>query len=262
MLTKKTLINYLFTACLLTYPMIIHGQILPPCTATGNCGICDFLQTFVNIIRWVLGVLGGTALLLMIWHGFQWLTAAGNKEKIESGRKGLMHTVLGVLIILGSWFIINTVMIVILTEPGTSPLSPKQSLFFQTISNSGKLWYIYCGGNISGEKFCQQGYSEGTPCGDGKFCLLRCRSWNATNSMCPQGNEQITCDIKNYYGNIYYLNACQYWSCHPSRTEFRNYGCVASVNSCVPGKILGPDYCANSTICCEAITPSEPSCPE
>lgn len=248
---QKTLIISLLSLSFLALPAVIMAQVLPPCTSTGNCGFCDFIQTFVNIIRWVLGILGGSALVLMIFHGLTWLTAAGNKEKIDAGRKGLMHTVIGIVIILGSWFIINSVLTILLTDPGKTDLV--QTLF----SSSSKKWYEFCkGANTDGDTFCEQGYGEGTPCDNaGGFCLKRCDAWNADNSVCV--NEKLSCSRFGYNTKLpdfVYPNACAYWSCHPSRNEFWNYACVSNVSSCVPGKILGPDYCTGNEICCENTT--------
>jgi len=244
---KKSIINLLVLG-LLVLPASVYGQVLPPCTATGNCGLCDFIQTFINIIRWVLGILGGSALFLMVWHGFTWLTSGGNNEKIESGRKGLMHTVIGIFIIIGSWFIINAVMVMLIANPGDD--TTKANLLFKTAAGGGQEWFKFCAG--TDDALCQQGYGEGTPCGDGNFCLLRCGNWNAANGLCAGGNEKITCGLKNYFGNLDYENACQYWSCHSSRTEFQNYNCTTNADNCVSGKILGPDYCDDgNNICCE-----------
>jgi len=141
---KIPLIFNLIILGFLILPNLTHAQILPACTASGNCGLCDFVQTFVNIIRWVLGILGGSALFLMVWHGFTWLTSAGNTEKIEAGKKGLIHTLLGVLIIIGSWFIINMVIVLLLT----SPQQAAEDKSIQKLFNGATAWYEFCvGGN-------------------------------------------------------------------------------------------------------------------
>lgn len=224
---------------LLIVPNITQAQILPPCTATGNCGVCDFIQTFVNIIRWVLGVLGGAALLLIVWHGFSWIVAGGNKEKIEAGRKGLMHTTIGLFIILGSWLLVNITLIILLTPAGQT--TDVKKLF----STSNTVWYEFCQG--SGTEFCKQGWGEGTPCGNGRFCLRR--------------GGAITCDYTNA-NEVEFENACQYWVCHPTRKEYENYNCVTKESDCVPGKILGAEYCVESgEVCCEPKDKSKYICP-
>jgi len=85
------------------------GQILPACADKGDCGLCDIIQTALNIFKIALGLLGAAALLMFVWHGITILTSAGNKEKVSSGFKGMTNTLIGILLILGSWLIVNTV---------------------------------------------------------------------------------------------------------------------------------------------------------
>ena len=250
-------------------PIITQAQVLPPCTATGNCGLCDFIQTFVNIIRWTLGVIGGLALLLMVWHGFSWLTSGGNAEKVEAGKKGLIHTILGVLIIIGSWFIVNIVIVILLTSPSqaTGGISV-QNLFSGTAGSTA--WYKFCGGENEGPSpnLCKQGWGEGTPCNDdGGFCLLRCQKPqydpDDKNKIIGCTEEKNICSNTNYANGVLngymtkktYENTCQYWSCHPARSEYRHYNCTTqstATTKCIPGKILGPEYCDSTTggTCC------------
>lgn len=234
--SHQSLIFGLLIFGLLFFPTFASAQVLPPCTSTGNCGLCDFIQTFINIIRWVLGILGGTALLLMVWHGFSWLIAAGNKEKIDAGRKGLMHTVIGVLIIVGSWMIINMAMIFLLAEPG-APVAPTQ-LLFKTAAG-GKAWYTFCGGGSSGVLLCKEGYSNGTPCGGGNFCCT---------NQCAK-----TCDNKNYN------DPCHYLAC--TNKYYDNYRCTLPAN-CLPNTALS-GYCTGgaNNVCCAAVTPGAQNCP-
>lgn len=112
------------------------GAILPGCAQTGNCSLCDFLIGFSNIAQWLLSILGSVALLFFIYGGFVWLTAGGNEERIKRGRDILTHTVIGVIIVLAAWLIIN---FVIMSLVG-APVTPNQSV--KIFSN--KIWYEYC----------------------------------------------------------------------------------------------------------------------
>ncbi|MBU1130880.1 pilin [Patescibacteria group bacterium] len=234
---------------LVILPGLAYAQILPPCTATGNCGICDFLQTFVNIIRWVLGILGGSALFLLIWHGFTWLSSAGNKERVDAGKKGLIHTVIGLVIIIGSWFLVNLTLVLLLT----STEQASQGQVVQSLFSGNVPWYQYCQG--AGNAFCQQGWGEGTPCGSGKFCLKRVGSDNKPETT-------YSCSNKGANNQTEYENACHYWACHPTRKEYQYYNCVSDANDCVSGKILGPEYCSGSgMVCCERQDKQKYQCP-
>lgn len=64
-----------------------------------------------RIIRAVLGIVGSLALLVFIYGGLIWMTAAGNEERITQGKNTLIWAVLGLIVIFTSYvvlkFIIN-----------------------------------------------------------------------------------------------------------------------------------------------------------
>lgn len=67
--------------------------------------------TVPRIINVVLGLLGTVATVLMIYAGFNWMTAAGNDEKIETAKKTIFAAILGLIIIMMSYaitrFVVN-----------------------------------------------------------------------------------------------------------------------------------------------------------
>jgi len=69
-------------------------------------GTSDLKETVVNIIQWVLGILALVAVVMIILGGFQWLTAAGNDEKIEKAKKIISAAVIGLIIVLLAWAIV------------------------------------------------------------------------------------------------------------------------------------------------------------
>ncbi|MFC1662553.1 pilin [Patescibacteria group bacterium] len=69
-------------------------------------GSADLKDTVVNIIQWVLGILALVAVVMIIVGGFQWLTAAGNDEKIEKAKKVISAAVIGLIIVLLAWAIV------------------------------------------------------------------------------------------------------------------------------------------------------------
>jgi len=68
-------------------------------------------NTLESIIRWGLVVLlvGATllALLFLILGGIQWITSGGNKEKLQAAQKKIMYAVIGLVISLSAFLIIN-----------------------------------------------------------------------------------------------------------------------------------------------------------
>lgn len=62
-----------------------------------------------DIIRGFLGVVGSISLILFIYAGVQWMTARGNPEQVKSATKTMLWTVLGIIMIFGSYLILNFV---------------------------------------------------------------------------------------------------------------------------------------------------------
>lgn len=70
----------------------------------------DIRTIVVNIIKVALGLLGIVALGLILYAGFEWMTAAGNEEQIGTAKKIMINAVIGLAIILSAYAIVNFVM--------------------------------------------------------------------------------------------------------------------------------------------------------
>ncbi len=69
------------------------------------------LRDFViNVTNFILGFLGLIAILIIVYGGFLYLTAAGEQEKAEKGKKSVTYAIIGIVLILGSYAIVNTVL--------------------------------------------------------------------------------------------------------------------------------------------------------
>lgn len=64
---------------------------------TEATSLLDFLN---NIKNYLLGFVGALAVLMIIYGGFQYITAAGNTAKAESAKKTLTYSIFGLLFIL------------------------------------------------------------------------------------------------------------------------------------------------------------------
>jgi PKD repeat protein len=74
---------------------------------TKTTSVRDFIQKVVN---YALSFLGLVAILLMIYAGVMYLTAGGQTEKTDKAKKTIGYTAIGLLLILGSYAIVNTVL--------------------------------------------------------------------------------------------------------------------------------------------------------
>ena len=69
-------------------------------------GQADLKQTVLNVIRLVLGLMTLIAVVLVIYGGFVWLTAAGNEENVEKAKKIISAAVIGLIVILLAWAVV------------------------------------------------------------------------------------------------------------------------------------------------------------
>lgn len=72
------------------------------------------LNTNLNqLIAWfyyfIVGISGLAAFAMLVWGGVQWLTSAGSPSKITEAKDRITSALLGLLIILGSWLILQVI---------------------------------------------------------------------------------------------------------------------------------------------------------
>ncbi|HSR89366.1 MAG TPA: pilin [Candidatus Udaeobacter sp.] len=60
------------------------------------------------IIKGALGIIGALTLLMLIWGGFQWLTSAGNPEKVKTGTQTMVWAIIGVILVFSSYLLLST----------------------------------------------------------------------------------------------------------------------------------------------------------
>ncbi len=83
---------------------------LPSGTQCLCCGVCtpeDILMIVVNIMNLILGVVGSLMLIMFFYGGMLILTSGGGSKKIEEGKATLVNAVIGGILVLSSWFLVN-----------------------------------------------------------------------------------------------------------------------------------------------------------
>ncbi|MDO8581810.1 MAG: TrbC/VirB2 family protein [bacterium] len=83
----------------------------------------DIRITIGNIIRIFLGLLGTIAIVLILYAGFMWMTAAGNEEKIEKAKKILTNAVIGLVLILAAFGIVSFIISSILSASSSGTIT-------------------------------------------------------------------------------------------------------------------------------------------
>ena len=73
--------------------------------ATLNC----IPIVFSNILNWALAFAGVAALFLIILSGIKFITSGGDPKQVEGARHTLTYAIIGLLIILFSFLILNLI---------------------------------------------------------------------------------------------------------------------------------------------------------
>jgi type IV secretory pathway VirB2 component (pilin) len=63
----------------------------------------------VNVVNFILGFLGLVAVIMIIYGGFMYVTAGGQEEQTTKGKKSIMYAIIGIVVILISFALVNTV---------------------------------------------------------------------------------------------------------------------------------------------------------
>lgn len=112
---KKLLILFiLFFLLIFTIPSFSFAQSpLVPCGNDGQpaCTIGDFFIMLANIydflVKWIASPL---AIIALTVGGIVLMTSAGNPNLVSLGKKILWSAIIGLLLVWGSWVIINFIM--------------------------------------------------------------------------------------------------------------------------------------------------------
>lgn len=103
----------IFLLAFLILPKVVHAQTLQESLGLQQIedvtmlGKEDIRLTIAKIIRIFLGFLGILALGLMLYAGYEIMTSAGDPNKVERGKKILLNTAIGLLIIFASFAIVQ-----------------------------------------------------------------------------------------------------------------------------------------------------------
>lgn len=63
----------------------------------------------ISAIQWALGTLGLVSVIMILFGGFTWMTAAGNEERVAKAKNIIRSAVIGLLIIMLSFAIVSFV---------------------------------------------------------------------------------------------------------------------------------------------------------
>ncbi|MFC1616340.1 PKD domain-containing protein [Patescibacteria group bacterium] len=71
----------------------------------------DLKEFIMRIVNFVLGFLGLIAVIVVIYGGILYVTAAGEEEKATKGKKAIQYAATGLIIVMGSFAFVNTIIL-------------------------------------------------------------------------------------------------------------------------------------------------------
>lgn len=80
-----------------------------PNDPTSKAGTTGLITIVGKVIASALGILGSLALLVFVYGGFRWITAAGNAEHVKEGSEAMIWATVGICIIFSSYAILKLI---------------------------------------------------------------------------------------------------------------------------------------------------------
>ena len=88
---------------------LINDKLIQEEECTSNCTLNTFISLGVNLSEIILGVVGALTLAMFIYGGVKLILSGGSSEKVTEGKNIILGSVVGLLIVFGSYSIINFV---------------------------------------------------------------------------------------------------------------------------------------------------------
>ena len=88
----------------------LPAQLVSCGTQANPCDFCDVVITIDNIVGFIIGISVTLFLLVIVYAGFSLVTSGGDTSKLDQSKRLLTNGVVGIIIIIASWFIIDTVL--------------------------------------------------------------------------------------------------------------------------------------------------------
>lgn len=105
----------LFITAMLPASVSAQGGFVP-CEG-GGCNVCQVVDMANELISWLIGISVLIAVMLMVVAGFRLMMSQGNQEAMQKAKSMAVNVVIGFILILSAWLIVDTIL-KLLTKKG------------------------------------------------------------------------------------------------------------------------------------------------
>jgi len=94
---------------MMVIPMWVYSAGLVPCggPAEEPCQTCHVVQLISNTTNWLITILGILVVLIIVFAGARLVTSAGNASAMEAAKKLMTNMLIGYVIVLAGWLLID-----------------------------------------------------------------------------------------------------------------------------------------------------------
>lgn len=85
------------------------------CIGAGDC-FCRVLELVQKVTQFLMGLIGGLAFLMFIYGGALWIFSGAKPAFVDQGKKAMIYSVIGIVLSLGSYAIVNLILLAILGQ--------------------------------------------------------------------------------------------------------------------------------------------------
>lgn len=208
--------------------------LVPECSGSGDCTLCDFLAVLINFTQ-IIGIVAGTsAVLMLIIGGLMWIIAGANEGMIEKGKKIIISTFTGLVIVFFAWTIVNFMI------------------------------YALAGGQLNNVRiFSQEWWSpdckEVTTTSDakceGKYigdsCYSTKKNFICYRELATKGGDDRVCGANNSSTKCSCITECESLKLRSPKI-YTAFVCVPAGTDCIGGYTISIDegFCLGNQKCC------------
>jgi hypothetical protein len=104
---KKAL--YTMSSIALIMPAFVAAQYQNPTNPGGVPSAVNANELIMKIVKWALTFLGSLAVLMIVVAGIMYITSGGDEGRVDTAKKWLLYSIVGLVVALLGYAIVNIV---------------------------------------------------------------------------------------------------------------------------------------------------------